>query len=245
MYWSRGGRESEPLASSMPRATKGGEQRDDSMISFSRRGASSSGVTEHHRDRFRRALRDADWEALLPGLLAYAAARLRRVGWARGNDVEPSRMSVEQLVNSAVEACLDGTRSWDPTAVDLPGFLRGVIRSLTSSEKKKSVRAKTDTFHDFERIAPLADSPEDDALAEERRIAILSSIEACTTDDEDLRALYLAILDGAVKREEIAAVLGWPADRVTSARIKLQRRLLRRAPTTFAPVHKKQRRASA
>ena len=88
----------------------------------------------------RMALREANWEAILPGLVAYAATRLRRVGWAAGRDVQPGRLSVEDLVNRAVETCLDGTRHWDPSAVDLPGFLRGVIRSLTSSEKKKTVQ---------------------------------------------------------------------------------------------------------
>lgn len=184
-------------------------------------------------DSLREALRKADWEALLPGLLAYAAARLRRVGWAAGRDTEASRLSVEQVVNSAVEACLDGTRTWDPAAVDLPGFLRGVIRSLTSSAKKSAVRSKTHAQADFDGILPLAVSPEDDAVEEEGRIAILASLESAVADDADLRALTAAILDGATKREDIAAALGWSADRVTAARIKLQRRLIKHAPHLF------------
>jgi hypothetical protein len=195
-------------------------------------------------DTLRQALREADWEALLPRLLAYAAVRLRRVGWAGGRDVEPSRLSVEQLLNSAVEACLDGSRAWDPTAVDLPGFLRGIIRSMTSSEKKKAVRAKTDAVADFERHVPLADSAEDEALEEDRRREVLAGIEACTADDPDLHALYLAVLDGATKREELAVALGWSADRVTAARIKLQRRLLRQDPDRFAPARERRRRVS-
>jgi hypothetical protein len=194
--------------------------------------------------KLREELRSADWEGLLPNLLAYAANRLRRVGWAAGRDVEPSKLSVEQLVNTAVEAALDGTRNWDPSAVDMGGFLRGIIRSLTSSEKKKAVRSKTHAQSDFDRVVPLVASPEDDAVEEEGRRAILASIEDAVSDDADLRALHAAILDGATKREDLAEALGWPADRVTAARIKLQRRLVRRAPETFAPALEKRRRTS-
>ena len=198
-------------------------------------------------NRLREELRKADWEALLPNLLAYAANRLRRVGWAAGRDVEPSKLSVEQLVNTAVESALDGTRNWDPNAVDLPGFLRGIIRSLTSSEKKKAVRSKTHAQSDFDRlpiIGLVVASPEDDAMEEEGRRAILTSIADAVSDDADLRALYAAILDGATKREDLAETLGWSSDRVTAARIKLQRRLVRRDPQTFAPALEKRRRTS-
>ena len=195
-------------------------------------------------DPLRKALREADWEALLPGLLAYAASRLRRVGWASGRDVEPSKLSVEQVVNMAVEACLDGSRSWNPDAVDFPGFLRGVIRSLTSSEKKSAVRSKTHAQADFERLVPLATSPEEDAVEEEGRQAIVAMVEAAVGDDPDLRALYGAIVDGATKREELAAALGWSAERVTAARIKLQRRLVRQSPEQFASTLDKRRRTS-
>lgn len=200
--------------------------------------------------RLRAALREADWEKLLPGLIAYAAGRLRRVGWAAGRDVEPSKLSVEQLVNSAVLGCLDGSRRWDPEAVDLAGFLRGVIRSLASSEKKKAVRAKTDARGDLTlgsvggmngdasgaQLIRIQDSAESELVREEGRRAILRSIEACIDGDDDLRALYRVVIEeGATKRDEIARLLGWSPSRVTAARIKLQRRLVRHAPDTFSP----------
>src|SRR5579863_3118021 len=89
-----------------------------------------------------RAIEGADWPPLRKDLLAYAAARLRRAGWLQGRDEEPSVMSADQLVQSAVEQCLDGRRRWDPSRVDLGGFLRGVIRSLTSAARKHHVRGQ-------------------------------------------------------------------------------------------------------
>jgi hypothetical protein len=193
----------------------------------------------------RSALRDADWEELLPSLLVYAARRLRRAGWAAGRDEEASKMSVEQLVQTAVQHCLDGTRRWDSSAVDLPGLLRGVIRSLTSSERKKFVRTKTLTSSEtIECRADTVDSPEDDVIEEESRAEFLRVVEACTSGDPDLEALYLAIVDGNTKREDIAAALAWDADRVTAARMKLQRRLVREAPALFVPVVERGRRMS-
>jgi hypothetical protein len=152
-------------------------------------------------------------------------------------------MSVEQLVNAAVEVCLDGTRVWDPKAVDLGGFLRGVIRSLASSERKKEFRAKTYATQDMSKHFEPLDSAEDDVVGEENRRSILATVEECIGDDADLRALYLAILEGHTKREELAAVLNWKADRVTAARIKLQRRLIRAAPERFAATRERQRRS--
>jgi hypothetical protein len=166
------------------------------------------------------------------------------VGWASGRDSEPSKLSVEQLVQTAVELCLDGTRHWDSTAVDLPGFLRGIIRSLTSSEKKKDVRAKTDAKPELDQYFEATDSPEIEAVEDEERRELLKTLEACTDDDADLKKLYLVILEGHTKRDDIAAALGWTADRVTAARIKLQRRLVRRAPEQFGEARERRRRIS-
>ena len=177
-------------------------------------------------DDLRSALRDADWESLLPPLIAYAARRLRRAGWGAGRDEEPARLSVEQLVQTAVEHCLDGTRTWDKGTVDLAGFLRGVIRSLTSSERKKHVRAPREVSDTaLEHDPSPAGTPESEALEEEGRVALLAALERAARGDPDLEALYLTVLDGVTKREDIAGALGWDPGRVSAARIKLQRRL--------------------
>jgi hypothetical protein len=191
----------------------------------------------------REALRKADWDKLLPVLRAYAFHRLRRAGWAAGRDIEPSRMSVDQIVHTAIEHALT-VREWNPEAVDLTGFLRGIIRSLTSSERKKEVRAKTFPKADLEEYLLVAESHESELVDEEGYRELCAEVEACTADDPDLQALYLAVIDGNVKRETIAEVLGWSVDRVTAARIKLQRRLVKKAPQRFADVRERRRRGT-
>lgn len=180
----------------------------------------------------RAALAEADWEGLLPGLVAYASACLRRAGWANGRDFEPSKMSVEHVVNQAIEHCLDGSRTWDPSNVDLPGFLRGVIRSLVSAERKSYVKRRTFAASDYLESSNLAlevtASPEDEALDEESRGSLFADVEACAQGDADLEALLAAILDGNTKREQLVEALGWTPERVSVARKKLQRRLVRR-----------------
>jgi hypothetical protein len=191
--------------------------------------------------RLREALMNADWETLIPRLVAYTRRRLRGAGWLAGRDEEPSALSVEQLIDTAVERCLDGTREWDPESVDLAGLLCGVIRSLTSTEFKKYKRATSsirELSNDFERGSDtvLTSTAEEQLLAEEARIELLDEVAACARGDDELEHLYAAILEGHTTREELATALGWTRDRVTAARVKLQRRLVSHCPSRFATM---------
>lgn len=195
------------------------------------------------------ALKEADWEQLLPRLTAYAEQRLRHVGWAQGRHMEPSRVSTMDLVNTALERCLDGRRRWDDEAPpELGAFLCGVIRSLSSDEKKMFRRDKVE----FDSVAVDAagdtrinDDGEMDGMDEgmDEASIIADAVEACATGDAELESFYLAVLDGNTKREDIASALGWLPGEVTAARIKLQRRLLKRFPKEFTSA--KQRRRSS
>jgi hypothetical protein len=187
---------------------------------------------------------DANWEQLLPRLVAYADQCLRRVGWADGHDQEPSPMSVKQAINIAIERCLDGSRRWnDDDPPEFGAFLCGVIRSIISDERKKVRRSKLD--FDEASVAGAADPRSDgdgqSDGADEGRTAICAAVEACTRDDEALESFYLAVLDGHTKREDIAAALGWTPDAVTAARVKLQRRLLKKFPQEFASAKARRR----
>jgi DNA-directed RNA polymerase specialized sigma24 family protein len=173
------------------------------------------------------ALRDADWAELLPRLTAYATYRLWRVGWAEGRDAAPATAQVQDVVNEAIDRCLTGDRKWNP-AVNLETFLRGVVKSVISTAKKSDGRRKEQPLGaDIDDVpAP----PPDDCKGEEGRSAILDAAAACAQDDPDLSDLYVIVAseDGPTKREDLAEARGRSTDRVTAARVKLQRRLLSR-----------------
>ncbi len=193
----------------------------------------------------RAELQRADWKALLPRLAKYAAGRLRRLGWARGHDHEPSAMSIEELLNTSLERCLDGSRTWnDDDPPELEVFLRWVIKSVAYSERKKWLGKKTSALEDAGSFDPDPGPLPDAALEEEEtREALAKDLEEIIAGDEDLGMLVLAVQDGHLRRSDIAEALGWTPDRVTAARLKLQRALIRHRPDQFA-THKKTRGAS-
>jgi hypothetical protein len=201
-------------------------------------------VVEGTKRELRAALREADWEALLPRLVAYTERRLRQVGWIAGNDEEPSAVSVEEVINDAIDRCLAGSRTWnDDDPPELGALLCGVIRSITSISRKKKKRNKTDSLEDTAvetaDPSPSIESTLSDA-DDEGRCAVRAAVEACVKGDEKLESLYLAIVDGNLKREEIATALGWTPEEVSAARNKLQRRLMAQFPAQFSS-HKRTR----
>ena len=199
-------------------------------------------VAEGKKRELRAALREADWEALLPRLVAYTEVRLRRVGWIVGKDEEPSAVSVEEVINDAIDRCLTGSRTWnDEDPPELGAFLCGVVKSISSISRKKTKRNKTDALEDIgAEVAdptPTIESVLSDA-DDEGRCAVRAAVEACVKGDDKLESLYLAVIDGNLKREEIAAALGWTPDEVSAARNKLQRRLVAQFPAHFASYKK-------
>ncbi len=102
-------------------------------------------------------------------------------------------------------------------------------------------RNKTDSVEDIGAEAadptPSIESVLNDA-DDEGRCAVRAAFEACVKGDDKLESLYLAIIDGNLKREEIAAALGWTPDEVSAARNKLQRRLVAQFPALFASYKK-------
>ncbi len=188
------------------------------------------------------AIKEADWDKLLPKLAAYAEIRLRRVGRAAGYDSEPRAASVQEIVNLAIERCLSGERKWTDNAPnDLEQFLCGVIKSLVWSAKKHARRDKAMPTENAGDDVRDEQPGVDDVLAERDRSDVLSAAAKSVEGEDDLEALYLAILDGYLKREELAEVLGWSVDAVTAGRIKLQRRLVAHFPELFAQYKQKRK----
>lgn len=190
----------------------------------------------------RAALREADWEALLPRLVDYTERRLRRLGWTVGEDKEPSVVSVREMIDEAIDRCLTGSRNWnadDPP--ELGAFLCGVIKSITWAAKKKQLRSKIDSLEGQHETTADPQPSVETVLADEQddgRRAVRAAFDECVKGDDKLELLYLAILDGNLKREEIATALDWSSDEVTAARIKLQRRLVAQFPGLFASFRK-------
>jgi hypothetical protein len=149
-----------------------------------------------------------------------------------------------EIVNEAIQRCLDGRRRWnEENPPELGAFLCGVIRGLPSDMKKMSRRDKVDldgVAVDAARDTRISDDGEVDG-PDDAWTPICEAVAACAEGDPALESFYLAVLDSNTKREEIAATLGWsPAD-VTAARVKLQRRLLSKFPNEFASAKRRRR----
>lgn len=183
------------------------------------------------------AISTADLEKMLPRLATYAEKRLGRVGWFSTAKLQTHKMNPKDLVDLAIERCLAGKRHWKKQSgySDLEWFLRGVIKSLLSAAVKADKRDQADL--DDEGNVDRVDVATDSARME--CIEVVEVIESCASDDEDLSAFYLTVLDGHTKREDIAAALGWDVARVTAARVKLQRRLESRYPDKFGEMKKR------
>lgn len=126
-------------------------------------------------------------------------------------------------VHDALIGYMSGRRVWDPSRVSFGGFLQGCIRSDVSARKKRDDRKKKywGRFERFEACtAEILYSEAEDG----ERLSRL--IERFSADDPELVVLVRAIADGALKRNELACELGWSPDRVSRARLRLQRRLL-------------------
>jgi hypothetical protein len=78
------------------------------------------------------ALRSHELEAMLPRLVAYAARRLHRIGWAEGRNHIPAAGDAEDVVADAVEAALAGKHVWpDDMTSRLRRRPRGASASMT------------------------------------------------------------------------------------------------------------------
>lgn len=188
----------------------------------------------------RAALRDADWTTLLERLANYAERRLRWAGWITDRKTAAHAMTPYELVNHAVDRCIEGKRHWfkDAGYPNLESFLRWVIRSLLSTEIKADARDRAD-FADDGNVEGTSDEPSpEDAVADRERSDVLAAVAACADGDADLEAYYCTVLDGHVRREDVAEQLGWTAERASAARVKLQRRLVARFPDLFGSSKK-------
>lgn len=193
------------------------------------------GVNDDEEHDLVDAIATANLEAMLPRLARYAEQRLSRVGWFTTSTHQTHKMGPKELVDLAIERCLEGERHWTKSSgcPDLESFLRGVIKSLVWSAVKADGRnpTKLDEHGDVDRM----DARSVDVV----RTEIVAAIEGCASDDDELTAFYLTVLDGHTKREDIASALGWDVARVSRVRIRLQRRLETQHPELFGELKKR------
>lgn len=190
---------------------------------------------DHRPRELATALRDADWDKILPQLVDYADKRLRRLGWAKGANTLPSAAEATQLVDEAIVRSLAGDRRWnedDPP--ELVAFLCGVIRSISSDEKKAVTKMgpmeSFDSPHIESELKHAVPTPEELVREGAWNDKRLGHLRAAIEGDEDLQLLYMAIVEeGCERRDEIAECLGWDPDKVSVLRKKLNRRLTQSA----------------
>ena len=94
-------------------------------------------------DDIEKLINEANWDKLMPELVNYADNLIRRYGWRgfsprkgpRGQLLANDK-NADDFSQEAIRRLLDGRRKWNPDKVDLLGVLKGIIKSIISSELK-------------------------------------------------------------------------------------------------------------
>ncbi len=180
-----------------------------------------------------------DWSKIYKDLIQYAQFKLQKLQWNLGN-----QSSKEDVVNDSIESLLDGSRKWDPARVDLPCFLRGVIKSKVSHMASSWYQRKCVSLYelipsdlnDDEEIYDYLDldqffeskdpSPESILLEKEREeIAhnILNKIRDSIGDDFELNSIMDCYSHGIYKASEISSETNIPIARIYELNRKLKR----------------------
>lgn len=182
-------------------------------------GDGSDDEREAQIERSRAAVRLADWSdpTLLAELLRYGIWRLRSLP---GREARQQR--AKELMSEALTRIMEGRRVWRQAGeVPLAAFVKGVMRSIANEWLEEHFSPADEDFVaclDADEVPP---DVEDETTPDPR----LGGIEAAVAGDADLESYYLAVLDGPLKREQLAASLGWSTEKVSVVRKKLRRRL--------------------
>lgn len=165
------------------------------------------------------ALRSPEFREALPRIYAYAARLVARAGAARV-DAIPGESEANAVLNRAVVTCLEGTRTWKP-GISFETFVCGVIWSQVSHGRREALSSPEVPMDDAaEQIAPSSRRG-----AQGRASRILARLDACLENEPEVAALCAVIDDGAEKRAQQVAALGWTPERVKAVRAQLKRRL--------------------
>lgn len=185
------------------------------------------------------------WHLTIPRLRRYARERADRLTWSgvRHGPLPGGRLP-EDVVHTAIEKVLTGTRAWNPSVQpDLDLFLESIVDSelshLVESWEHRHVRPAAalpaagdgpdGTGRDPIGEAPTpAAGPAEAAVRREeavRQEAFAAEFIASVGDDPVLKRIVECIIADVVKPGEIAERLGIHVTEVYNRRKQLQRRL--------------------
>ncbi len=181
----------------------------------------------------RQLLEKQPWKEIMARLLLYADNKMQRLVW-RGSfgGHPPEGIQAKDLIQTVIEKVFSGNRTWNPDRhPDLVGFLMDALDSeisnLVRSFENRRLRPEASLAEGaLERIDDV--TPEVQLLNKEREgeseDLLLSFLEFLTPDDE-LRKVVETIMDGIVKRADIAGHLGVTVAEVDARRKRLSRRV--------------------
>jgi DNA-directed RNA polymerase specialized sigma24 family protein len=180
----------------------------------------------------RQLLEDADWKRISLELLKYARYLARGKLWRTGSgEMLPLGKSCEDLIQEAIRLAFDESRRWDHLRVDLPTFLKGIVRSLIShlaesddNTKIREPRNPALLAHDGHgndredlQVPDPSLNPEELTIAGEEQNTVKQAYEMVLEEAKDrpeLEGVILCLMDGKNKPQEIAIELGIDIKRV-------------------------------
>jgi DNA-directed RNA polymerase specialized sigma24 family protein len=167
-------------------------------------------------------LYEADWDTLMPKLLSHA-----RFSIYDPHRLLPGGQSDEDIVHEAVARVITGERNWNPAKEpDLENYLKSVIDSMLSSKglfgrKEWNAVSNVEDPEQWERMAGTL--PNLDGLCHDAEV-IIEAMWKELSGDQELSAVFEAVIEGFDKPSEIAEWAGIPVERIYELRRKLERR---------------------
>ncbi|MGA2223913.1 MAG: hypothetical protein ABSH41_05665 [Syntrophobacteraceae bacterium] len=180
----------------------------------------------------RELLKSADWERITLELAIYAKSRLVGKRWRSGTgNILAEGKGLQDLVQEAICKFFDESRNWDPQRVDLLGFLKGIVRSLTSGLAKSAdnrllIPSRLDEDSNEISPVPVETSTPEDILSENQDDQIIAELYERVLKrvegDDDLENLVYCMLVGVHEPREIAKETQIPIKRVYQLRRQIK-----------------------
>jgi hypothetical protein len=203
------------------------------------------------KDSVAKALNEADWEDMIPKLVAFAHKHMCHVladfeHKPVINGYDPVALTQEAIKRTVMPEA----RQWDPNKGPLIKYLFWVIRSITDCEMKKHCKVELahPTTDEEGKVSDPAENVPDDALTPdnatdavliaERQRAFLDSFTLTIEHDDELSALILAMMEGFMMPKEISEQTGIPANRVSDLKPKLRGKMEAFAGSNPIPLEK-------